>query len=88
MNGYGSHTLKMRNAKGEVFFCKWHFKTDQKIKNLTAEEAQKLSGADPDYATRDLFNSIAKGEFPSWSVYLQVTQTLQWTPCLSETFPI
>lgn len=71
MNGYSSHTLKLVSEKGEVSYAKWHFKTDQGIKNLTAEQAGKLVGADPDYATRDLFAAIAAGTFPSWSVYIQ-----------------
>jgi catalase len=40
----------------------YHFKTDQGIKNLTRQEAEKLSGSDPDHATRDLYESIARGQ--------------------------
>jgi catalase len=72
MDGFSSHTLRMVNAEGRVHFCKWHFKTDQGIRNFTAEEAGRLSGSDPDYATRDLFAAIARREFPSWTVYLQI----------------
>ena len=46
--------------------------TDQGIKNLTRIEADRLAGSDPDYATRDLYNAIASGNFPSWSFYIQV----------------
>jgi len=72
MNGYSSHTFKLINAKGEIKYCKWHFKTDQGIKNLTAEQANHLAGVNPDYATQDLFEAIEHGQCPSWSVYLQV----------------
>lgn len=72
MNGYGSHTFKTVNAAGEVFYVKFHLKTNQGIKNLTAAQAADLSGRDPDYATRDLFNSIEKGDSPSWTLYIQV----------------
>jgi len=72
MNGYGSHTYKWYNAKGEISFVKYHFKTDQGIKNLTAQEAELVKGTDPDHATRDLFSSIARGEFPSWTLQIQV----------------
>lgn len=72
LNGYSSHTLKLVNEKGEFKYVKWHFKTDQGIKNLKASKAAELAGTDPDYATRDLFNSIERGEYPSWSVYIQV----------------
>lgn len=72
MNGYGSHTFKTVNDKGEAFYVKWHFKTDQGILNLPVDAAEKLSGSDPDYSIRDLFNAIAKGDYPSWTVYIQV----------------
>lgn len=72
MNGYGSHTFKLVNAKNEVHYCKFHFKTDQGIKNLTRTQAGSLAGKDPDHATRDLFTAIAKKDFPSWTMYLQI----------------
>jgi catalase len=72
MNGYSSHTLKWVNAKGEVFYVKFHFKTDSGIKNFTAEQADKLKSEDADYATRDLFNHIASGKSATWSVSVQV----------------
>ncbi|KFP74867.1 Catalase, partial [Apaloderma vittatum] len=72
MNGYGSHTFKLVNANGRAVYCKFHVKTDQGIKNLSVEEAGKLASTDPDYAIRDLYNAIAKGDYPSWSFYIQV----------------
>ena len=72
MNGYASHTFKTVNAAGEAFYVKWHFKTDQGIRNLTVEEADKLASSDPDYAIRDLYNAIAAKECPSWTLYVQV----------------
>lgn len=72
MNGYGSHTFKLVNADNEATYCKFHFKTDQGIKNLPADEAARLQGDDPDYAIRDLYNAIAEGRFPSWTMYIQV----------------
>jgi catalase len=72
MNGYGSHTFKTVNASGEAFYVKWHFKTDQGIKNLSPAVAEQLSASDPDYAIRDLYNSIANENFPSWKVCVQV----------------
>ena len=44
----------------------------QGIRNLPVEEADRLSGADPDYSIRDLYNAIATGDYPSWTVYIQV----------------
>jgi len=72
MNGYSSHTLKLVNEKGEGHWVKFHFKCDQGVKSFTAEEAGALAGSDPDYATRDLFEAIEKGQFPTWTVKIQV----------------
>jgi catalase len=72
MNGYGSHTFKLVNKKGEAHYCKFHFKTDQKIKNLPVERAGELASDDPDYSIRDLYNAIAKGNNPSWSFFVQI----------------
>lgn len=72
MNGYSSHTYKWYNKKGEYFWVQYHFKTDQGIKNLTRQEAGRLAGEDPDYATRDLYNAIARGDYPSWTLEMQI----------------
>jgi len=72
MNGYGSHTFKLINEDDEMVYCKFHFKTDQGIKCLMADEANRLAGSDPDYAIRDLYNNIESGNFPSWTLYIQV----------------
>jgi catalase len=72
MDGFGSHTFKLVNSKQEAVYCKFHIKTDQKIKNLPAQKAAELMGTDPDYAIRDLFNSIESGNFPSWTFYIQI----------------
>lgn len=72
MNGYGSHTFKSVNANGEAFYIKFHSKTDQGIKNLDVSRADELAGSDPDYSIRDLYNHIAKGQFPSWTFNVQI----------------
>ena len=72
MHGFGSHTYSLINAAGERVYVKWHFLTQQGIRNLSAEEATRIAGTDPDYAQRDLFNAIAKGDFPRWDVKIQV----------------
>jgi catalase len=69
LNGYGSHAFKNVNAAGEAFYVKYHFKTDQGIANLSPEQAAQK---DADYATRDLYNAIADGNVPSWTMYVQV----------------
>ncbi|MBY5981424.1 catalase [Ferrimonas balearica] len=72
MNGYGSHTFSFWNEQGERFWVKFHFKTQQGIKNLSNQQADKLKGIDPDHAQRDLYGAIEDGEFPKWSVNVQV----------------
>ena len=72
MHGFGSHTFSTVNAADERFWVKWHFKTMQGIKNLAVADAVRLAGEDPDYAQRDLFNAIEKGDFPRWSVQVQI----------------
>ncbi|HEX5740481.1 MAG TPA: catalase [Pilimelia sp.] len=72
MDGFGSHTYLWVNAAGERFYVKYHFKTDQGIEFLTQAEADALAGAAPDVHREDLFAAIAGGDFPSWSVEVQV----------------
>src|SRR5579859_3778045 len=72
MDGFSSHTFSLINSKNELSYVKWHFKTKQGIKNFTREQAEVMRGADPDYAQRDLFNAIQKGDFPAWRVSMQV----------------
>ncbi|ENA32862.1 MULTISPECIES: catalase [Pseudomonas] len=72
MHGFGSHTFSVINEAGERRFVKWHFKSKQGIKNLSPAEATRLAGTDPDYAQRDLFDAIERGDFPKWRVCIQV----------------
>ncbi|PWW34969.1 catalase [Chromohalobacter israelensis] len=72
MNGYSSHTYMWANAQGEKFWVKYHFKTDQGIECLTQEEADRLAGEDSDYHTRDLYEAIERGDYPSWTLYMQI----------------
>ena len=72
MDGFSSHTFSLINAKNELFYVKWHFKTLQGIKNFTRESAEEMKGRDPDYSQRDLFDAIQKGNFPKWRVSLQI----------------
>jgi len=72
MDGFGSHTFSMINARGGRFFVKYHFKTKQGIRNLPPARAMELAGSDPDYAQRDLFEAIERKDFPRWSMEIQV----------------
>lgn len=80
MNGYGSHTFKLVNADGKWVYCKFHYKTDQ-IKNMDVNKAAELSGSDPDYSIRDLYNAIANGKFPVWNFSIQVMTAEQAASC-------
>ncbi len=72
LDGFGSHTFSMINAKNERFFVKYHFKTKQGIRNLTPERAKELAGTDPEHSQRDLFEAIERKEFPKWKLSIQV----------------
>jgi catalase len=72
MNGYSGHTYKFAKADGTFKYVQIHLKTDQGIKNFTNDEANKMAAENPDWNTQDLFESIKKGDFPSWTVYVQV----------------
>ena len=72
MHGFSGHTFMWYNKKSEYCWVKTHFVTEQGIKNLTREEATRLAGEDPDHATRDLYESIKRGDNPAWTVYIQI----------------
>jgi catalase len=72
MHGFGSHTFKWVNARGEAVWVKYHFKTEAGIENHTAEEAARVAGEDPDHATRDLFEHIRGGGAAAWKAYVQI----------------
>jgi len=77
MDGFGSHTYSLINEAGERVYVKWHFKTRQGIRNLSAAEAARIAGTDPDHAQRDLFVAIARGDHPQWDVKVQVATSRQ-----------
>jgi catalase len=72
MDGFSSHTYMWVNAEGDKFWVKYHFKTDQGNEFLTQEDADRLAGTDGDYHRRDLFNSIRDGNYPSWTLKMQI----------------
>ncbi|MGB8872403.1 MAG: catalase [Desulfobaccales bacterium] len=72
MNGYSSHTYMWVNAKGERFWVKYHFKTDQGIDFLTQEDADRIAGQDADYHRRDLYEAIKRGDYPIWTLKMQI----------------
>jgi catalase len=72
MHGFGSHTFSMINAKSERFWVKFHWVTQQGIKNLTDEEAEAIVARDRESHQRDLYESIERGDYPRWKLFIQV----------------
>jgi len=72
MNGYSSHTYSWVNAAGEIFWVKYHFISDQGIEFLTQAEADQMAGQDADYHQRDLYTAIGRGQYPSWTLKVQI----------------
>jgi len=72
MHGFGSHTFSLINSKNERIWVKFHFITQQGIRNLTDLEAEKIIGMDRDSHQRDLYESIEEGSFPKWNMKIQL----------------
>jgi catalase len=77
MNGYGSHTYSLWSAKGERFWVKFHFKTQQGHKTLTNREAEAVIARTRESYQEDLFGSIERGEFPRWTLFVQIMPELE-----------
>jgi catalase len=72
MNGYSSHTYSWVNAAAEIFWVKYHFISDQGIEFFTQAEADQMAGKDSDYHQRDLYEAIKRGEYPNWTLKMQI----------------
>jgi len=72
INGYGSHTYSMINAKNQRFWVKFHFKTLQGHKHWTNAEAAEVVGRTRESTQEDLFHAIERGDFPKWRMEIQV----------------
>jgi len=72
MHGYSGHTYKFTKPDGTLNYVQIHLKTDQGIKTFNNAEAALKASENPDWNTEDLFEAIQKGEYPSWTVYVQV----------------
>ncbi|WP_282947430.1 MULTISPECIES: catalase [unclassified Sphingopyxis] len=72
IEGFGVHTFRFVNEKGEGKFVKFHWKPVLGIQSTTWDEAVKIAGADPDFHRRDLFEAIDAGDFPAWDLGVQV----------------
>lgn len=72
MEGFGVHSFKFINSEGAVHFVKFHFKPKLGVHSVAWSEAQKISGTDPDFHRRDLWESIENGAFPEWDYGVQI----------------
>jgi len=72
MEGFGVHTFRLVNTKGESHFVKFHWKPLLGVHSVAWEEAQQISGKDPDFHRRDLWEAIQSGNFPEWELGIQV----------------
>jgi catalase len=74
MDGYGVHAFKLVNARGELHYVKFHFKSEQGVHGLRPPEIAASIGKDWNLNTDDLYNAIRAGEYPKWDVYVQVLE--------------
>ncbi|MGA7328094.1 MAG: catalase [Rhodomicrobium sp.] len=72
MEGFGVHTFRLVNAEGKSTFVKFHWKPKLGLQSVVWNEAVKISGADPDFHRRDLWNAIQAGDYPEWELGLQL----------------
>ncbi|WP_422136604.1 catalase [Endozoicomonas sp. ALD040] len=77
MDGFGVHAYKFIDAGGDVSYVKFHWKSRQGIKNLTAEEAAEIQSRDFSHATRDMYEAIARGDYPKWDLFIKVLKPSQ-----------
>jgi catalase len=74
MEGFGVHTFRLINERGQSRFVKFHWKPILGVHSVVWDEAQKISGKDPDFHRRDLWDSIAAGDFPEWELGVQIVE--------------
>ncbi|MDQ1803494.1 catalase [Chryseobacterium sp. CKR4-1] len=72
MEGFGVHSFKLINEEGKSHFVKFHFKPRLGVHSVAWDEALKISGADPDFHRRDLWEAIESGSFPEWDLGVQL----------------
>lgn len=85
MDSFAQNTFKLINKHGEPTFCRFHIRTDQGVRNLTPAQATQLAGQNPDYYSQDLIEAINRGDYPSYSMHIQVmtmeqAQELEFNP--------
>lgn len=74
MEGFGVHTFRFINARGDSHFVKFHWKPKLGVHGLAWDEAQKIAGKDADFHRRDLWEAIEHGDFPEWELGVQIIE--------------
>ncbi len=74
MEGFGVHTFRFINERGKSRFVKFHWKPLLGLHSVVWDEAQKISGKDPDFHRRDLWEAIENGDFPEWELGVQIVE--------------
>lgn len=72
IHGFGVHAFKLVNSKGDIVFCKFALRTNQPAPALTRQRAAELIGINSEYKTQDLYDAIDRGDYPSWTLAIQV----------------
>lgn len=72
VNGFGVHTFKLVNVEEEHVFVRFNWRVNQGLRNMTAAEALDLAGRNPDFLIQDLYDNIAQGNYPSWTLTAQI----------------
>lgn len=88
MHGFGSHTFSLIDKDNKRVWVKFHFKTQQGIENLSNAEAGAIIAKDRESHQRDLFNAIEKGDFPKWTMQIQVMTEEQANNCKFNPFDL
>ncbi|WDN89183.1 catalase [Desulfosarcina sp. BuS5] len=88
MHGFGSHTFSLINADNERYWVKFHFRTQQGIRNLSDEEAEAIIGKCRESHQRDLYESIERGDFPRWTMFIQVMPEKEAATCAYNPFDL
>ncbi len=81
MDGFGSHTFSLWNNDGERYWVKWHFKTQQGIKNMSVAEAGKIAAENPDYHRQNLHETIERGDSLKWTLNIQIMAEAEAESC-------
>jgi catalase len=71
-DGFGVNTYRMVNAAGEAVLVKYHWKSQQGIESLTADQAAEVQGQELGHATKDAYEAIERGDFPKWELNVQI----------------